>query len=181
MRTLYLDNLKEGIPGLSENYGAFIAEAAALCFESYGHQSGVILEVLGDYEQTVSLHWTNVINQRVKKSWKDANEAVEYAATAVAILLVREFTSFDLLERAIQTMKVDYWLENNLKNSSDYRFSDPKGLLEISGIGEETKGNTINMRISSKIKQVAPAKQYKFPIFIIVVEFSKPQSKWIKA
>jgi hypothetical protein len=45
--------------------------------------------------------------------------------------------------------------------------------LEISGILAENKGNTVTSRINIKQKQTQPT-DHTFPVYIIVVEFSKP-------
>ena len=53
MRKLNLDILKEGVPGFSKTMGAFLAEAALVCLEENNHKSGVLLEVMGEYTETI--------------------------------------------------------------------------------------------------------------------------------
>ena len=43
MIILKLHTIGEGIEGISPTYGAYMAECAAVCFESQGHKSGVLL------------------------------------------------------------------------------------------------------------------------------------------
>lgn len=50
--------------------------------------------------------------------------------------------------------------------------------LEVSGILEENKGNTVEGRIKKKINRLKP--EGELSDFIIVVEFSKPWTKMVE-
>jgi len=50
--------------------------------------------------------------------------------------------------------------------------------LEISGILAENPGNTVTSRINLKLKQTQPT-DHTFPVYIIVVEFSKLWAKMV--
>jgi hypothetical protein len=50
MKVINLDLLKEGISVISKKTGAFLAEAAAICFALNGYESGVQLNVKGVIE-----------------------------------------------------------------------------------------------------------------------------------
>jgi len=56
---------------------------------------------------------------------------------------------------------------------------NPAAKLEVSGIWNEKLGNTINMRINIKKRQVEKG-TLGFPIYIIVVEFGGLKAKFIK-
>ena len=56
---------------------------------------------------------------------------------------------------------------------------EPAAKLEVSGIWNEKIGNTINMRINLKKRQVDKG-ELGFPIYIIVVEFGQLKAKCIK-
>ena len=150
MKNLYLDNLKDGVSGITNAIGTFLAEAAAYCLDAQGHQPGVILKVIGDFEGEFSLHWTAVIDDKVKKAWADEKEATEYAATAIAILLIQELTDFYITKRLRQEDRADYFLEKRniiTRNTSG-------ALLEVSGIFEEHVQNTINARVRIKKENI---------------------------
>ena len=146
MRTIHLNTLKEGIPGITVAIGAFLAEAAAYCLEIQGHKSGVILHVTGDYEAKFSLKWSENIDDSVKKAWADEKEATEYGATAIALLLIDELTDFVISKRLRQGERADYFLQKK----EHLNILSSQAILEVSGIFEEKKGNTINMRIGVK-------------------------------
>lgn len=180
MRTLYLDNLQDGtIPGLTKSVGAFLAEAAMICLTTSGHSTGVQLQVSGDFEEDFRLEWTENQDQRLLKNWKDLNEAVEYGATAIALLLIQELTDLTFFSRVPQKGVADYLLSP--KNSTlDFDDFNPAAYLEVSGIWNESTGNTLTMRLSSKKRQIENTAGNTYPVFIVVTEFSVPKASIIQ-
>lgn len=177
MKDLHLDTLKEGLPGVTKTVGSFLAEAAALCLESNGHQSGLTIQLGGDVETSFQLFWTDVVTEQVKKTWKDKNESSEYGATAIAILVLLGLTDFIISERGIQTGTADYLLTTKENNSNLQNLKPPIAHLEVSGIWGEKPGNTINVRLRDKKKQVKAAIDRGETVFIIVTEFGIPKTK----
>lgn len=174
MRKLQLDDLKSGIGGLTEAFGTFLVEAAMYCLEENNHRGSAILQVKGDFEEKFEIIWTDQLTEEVRNSWHDHNEATEYGATAIAILLIKVLTKFDRFRRT--------------KGGTDYIISRKDNLgsqipdfsyLEISGLWNESKGNTINMRINVKKKQVKRT-VVNAPAFIIVTEFGSPKTKIVE-
>lgn len=94
MKELHLNRLKEGLPGITPAVGTYLAEAAAYCLDAQGYQSGVILKLFGNFNEDFALIWTDVVDDQVKRAWDDQVEAIEYAPTARAILLILELTNF---------------------------------------------------------------------------------------
>lgn len=180
MKELDLDKLKTGIPVISKKIGAFLAEAAAICLHMNGYKSGVKLKVEGDFIDTVKVKWNDDISDNVLNSWNDAREATEFGATALAILLLLQYTDFTYFIRAFQGTGIDYWLGKGEYTGEVLPTSDRKGRLEISGILKQNKGNTINMRINQKKKQSKQTDNTELPVYIVVVEFSQPKAKIIK-
>ncbi len=43
MNKLKLDELKNGLPGVSKNIAAFLVEAAVICLDQNGYRSGLIV------------------------------------------------------------------------------------------------------------------------------------------
>ena len=181
MRLLHLNKLKEGLPVLSKNRGANMAEAIAFCLTMQGFKSGVTLKIEGDYKEEFQLIWTDIIDEDVIKSWQDWKEATEEGAMGLSILVLMEITNYNYFERSHQTTGYDFWLD--IIKEEDWRNTKRKKLakLEISGIWKETKSNTVNMRISQKLKQVKRVTlDENLPIFIAVIEFGTPKAKIIK-
>lgn len=178
MRKIHLDSLKIGLPGISPAAGTFLAEAAAYSLHVQGHRSGIILEVEGDFNDQFIIEWTDKIDNQVLNTWKDHNEAVEYAATAIAILLLLKFTNFVIAERSFQHGIGDYILTTKEQNAYIGNEKQISGFLEVSGIWQESKGNTLNIRLRKKKEKFK--KRFGKSAFIIIAEFSLPKAKMIQ-
>jgi hypothetical protein len=175
MITLEIDELKAGLPTLSPNVGRFLSEAALFCLESQGHRSGVKLLVKGTINETYQVKWDGYIDNRVLYRWRDLDEAVEYGATCVAILLVLKSTGYNSVERSFKGTGFDFWVGIQ---SGDFPFQR-KLRLEISGIynGNES---TINYRAKLKLKQTNRSDSTELAAIIVIVEFSQPMSKYLE-
>lgn len=180
MEKLHLNNLKLGLPGLTKTAGAFLAEAAAYCLDSQGFKPGVVLKVVGDINKEVAIFWTDKVDEQVKRTWKDSKEAVEYAATAIGILLTLEYTEFIIGERGRQDGVADYILTKRKETASLLNFDSPQAHLEITGILTEKAGNTIEGRLSIKKQKAKKYTKDGQQILIIVTEFSIPKAKIVK-
>ena len=118
MRKLNLNNLKEGIGGLTEAFGSFLAEAAMVCLET-NHQKGkAILKVEGDFKENFEINWTGKLTEEVRNSWHDKKEATEYGATAIALLLLLELTDYDRFKRT--RGGTDYMISKAQKGKSKF-------------------------------------------------------------
>lgn len=172
MRKLHLDDLKSGQPGLSPKAAAFMVEAAVVCLELNGHQSGVLLEVEGSYLETFQLYWTDKIDLRIINSWKDRKEAAEYASTAIALLLMIALENLVSKVRLEQSDEADYALQKK-------QVHKVVALLEVSGLFIETPSNTISARVNSKQVKLNKSRQKKQfeTVFIVVTEFGQPATK----
>ena len=88
MIILKLHTIGEGIEGISPTYGAYMAECAAVCFESQGYKSGVSLPYSDGQETKYSVvEWTNEVNAAILSSHFDEKRATDFGAMGVAVLL----------------------------------------------------------------------------------------------
>ena len=44
-RNLILESLRDGVPKFTKTFCDYLAEASAVCFESAGHQNGIVLHI----------------------------------------------------------------------------------------------------------------------------------------
>ena len=165
------------IDSLTPNIINFLAESALICLDNQGHKTGVSLKIEGDLKGYIVLSWTTKITETMKDAWNDFQDTTEDGATYLAILIIHLFTSFKVIKRSQKGTGFDYWLGD--KNDKNYPFQE-KARLEISGILQENKSNTLNQRVQVKLKQTAQSDNLKLPAYIIVVEFSSPKSKVAK-
>ncbi len=169
-RELFLDELENGLPGISKAWGKFLGEASSFCLTLKNHESGVEMKIKGDAETIFRVFWNIEITKQTRRAWNDTQELTEYGAAGITILLIQELTEFTVIKRARKGEGVDYWL--------GYKSDKPpfrnKARLEVSGIleGDELK---IKARLKRKTEQAKRVKS-KLPTYIAVIEFSKPVS-----
>ena len=174
MFKIELDELRKGLPGFTPTAGSFLAEAAIYCLESCSHKTGVKLTLhLEDNQEEVLVNWHSELSPDAPSTWQDEQELVEYAAVGIALPLILQATGYSDVQRARKGSSVDFWLGKK----DEYAFPILEALLEVSGILKENPGNTINARANRKKQQAMRSPYGNLPVYIIVVEFSKPKAK----
>lgn len=146
-------------------------EAAAVCLEFNKHKQNVLFKIKGDFSGNIELIW-NKVSASIKASWNDLEEATEYGATALAILLLKELTDYKIIRRSRKRTGIDYWLGSK---DDDFPFQD-KGRLEVSGILKGSKSQ-VNQRVKQKKEQTKQSDHKNLEAIIIVIEFSNPLAK----
>ncbi len=177
---LHIDKLKGGISGISSTYGAFLAEAIAVCLAAAGHKPSVRLKVEGDFEAEFELEWEQKIGSAELSSWRDLKEATEYAAMGLAVLLISALTTYRVFQRNEQGEDADFTMQELSEPNSTPLEIVQKAYMEVSGILSESLTNTLNIRISAKTKGLEKRMKPSPPVFIAVVEFSIPKAKIVK-
>ena len=154
------------IPGVSARLRAALAEAAGVCLESQEHAQGVDLRVSGYVSGVYSVDW-HPIPDRSRRAWNDSDEATEYGAAGVAVLLIERETGYSVIQRSDKGTGVDYWLGD--ASDPKYRFA---ARLEVSGIRSGDSGRA-RARIRQKLNQTrASDSAYgNLPAYVVVVEF----------
>ncbi len=167
--SLNLEDLSQGCPGLTPAYSAALAEASAVCLDSQGHQSGVMLEVTGDMTEELLVHWPDITEQ-MRRCWHDEEYTTEQGAYGIACLIVQRLTPFTIIERSIKGTGFDYWLGDQSETET-FPFQR-RVRLEVSGI---RRGNAsrIRARVEQKRRQTQRS-DGSLPVYVIVVEFSTP-------
>lgn len=173
MRKLDLNTLKDGLPGISKAVGAFLAEAAMVCFEHNEHQSGVQLKVSGDFEEVFKIIWSKPLETSIEGSWRDMKEATEYGATAIALLLIFQLTDFKFFLRMRQDETGDFLIKKSAL-STEFSF------VEISGILKKSPTNALDIRVKVKKRQISEKAKKKLDLYTVVTEFSLPETKIVK-
>lgn len=180
MNSIDLSKLRLGLPGITPDFGAFLAEAGAVCFEREGHDPGPLLIIQANFDtlqgRSVSMPvlWLKLIDLRhAIRCWNDTEFATEYGAVAVAILLMSELTGFAAFARSRKGTGFDYWL-----GEEDGPPFQKKARLEISGIRRGDNA-AVAKRVNQKMKQISPS-DGRLPGYIVVVEFGIPMSEVAK-
>jgi len=132
------------------------------------------------FKKSVNYFCTKIKHaEKTLSFWKNKHLATEYGAIGIAAFIIEEFTDLEFLEIMEIGEGADFFLcKKSDSNKMSFR-QKPAAKLEISGIWNEKLGNTINMRINIKKRQVDKG-TLGFPIYIIVVEFGQLKAKFIK-
>ena len=164
-----------GQPGLTPTAGRHLAEAAAVCLSSQGHQPGTVLMVRGLIEQAPEIIWPEVTPQ-MARTYNDLQEATEDGACAVAILLMRTFTRLTVILRSRKGTGIDYWLGAPIagKTEEPVVFQNT-ARLEVSGILRGTQ-QQMAARMRQKRAQVQRSDGTRLPAYTVIVEFSGPHA-----
>ena len=164
---LDLNELGNGLPAITPSFGEALAEAAGVCLESQGHAQLAILVIRGHIHNRLQLSWPQVTEQ-VRRTWNDPEEATEYGATAVAVLIARQELGYLALERSSRGNGIDYWLGEE----SDALSFERKARLEVSGI---RRGSDVDIarRAGERLGRISLYAE-SLPAFVVVVEFSNP-------
>jgi hypothetical protein len=170
VKSLQLTELSRGLPAITPAFGAALAEACAICLEEQKHSQGVEIQVEGEFTTKFQLHWQEITDQMLR-CWNDPEYTTEQAAYGIAFLLIQSLTDYTVIERSRKGTGFDYWLGNNATNELPFQ---NRVRLEVSGIRQANQSR-IRARVKQKIEQTSPS-DGSFPAYIIVVEFSKPQS-----
>lgn len=169
-RKMLLDELENGLPGVSKAWGKFLCEASSLCLSLKNHASGVEMQIKGDAETRFQVFWNNEITGQTRRAWNDTQELTEYGAAGIAILLIQEMTDFVVIRRGVKGEGIDYWLGYKTDKEP---FQDA-ARLEVSGIFEGNEAK-IKARLKQKKAQTFPTDK-DYPAYIVIVEFSEPVS-----
>ena len=127
----------------SESLGNFFAESAAICLDQFHEGNKVTIEIQGEYKQNIELEWES-INQQIKDNWGNIEEASEYGATGIALLLVEHLTDYQEIQRSPKQTGFDYWFG---KNKNNYLQVLKKRLLTLSNF---LQPNTTNNKIEDE-------------------------------
>lgn len=180
-QTLHLDSLTSGIPALTFSRANSHREACIWCLVECNHSNGVGLETTqpntkDKIEYSISWNEESVDLSAIQRAYNE-DDGPEDGAVAIALLIVREFTDYTALKRSVTKTGIDYWL--CYKSGSSQIFGKESARLEVSGILKENAGNTVKRRRKKKIDQTKQSDDTLFPVYVVVVEFSKPKAEMV--
>ena len=174
MKCLLVESLAEGIPVVAcGNYWYYISKCL-VAFSSQGHTSGAMLRVdFNGVEKDFEVLWDSDVTQLMYNTGADLVRSAEDSACAIAFLLVRELTPYTAVEQARRFSGIDYYL--SYKERDDDLLFNHAACLEVSGV---LKGSdSVVMRRVNEKRQRLKKYRYENPVYIVVVEHSRPISK----
>lgn len=148
------------------------AQAAAVCLEDVGHGATVTMTVLGIPGASRVVLEAPVVDDAVRRTFRNRKPAVEQGAIAVVAALVHGLTSETLLQQSIEGTGIDYWL---VDRDDPGPFFQTTSSIEISGILRESSSNSVEHRLRQKRERLSKYPDQR-PAKIAVVEFSAPRT-----
>lgn len=173
--TLTFESLKTGRLGISAVYGSFLAEAASHCLKFHDHADPIIIDITGDVCAMACLKWCDSV-ARDDDTWADLDEATEYGAYGVAIVLALPLTHTHRVQRSAKGTGIDYWLGNEEHQSGIFQRT---ARLEVSGILRGNK-NKIVARLREKLIQTNRSDNTALPAYVVIVGFDSPEATFVK-
>ncbi|TAE17620.1 MAG: hypothetical protein EAZ95_06115 [Bacteroidetes bacterium] len=174
-KILNLEDLRQNISGIDQDFGAYLATNAVVCFLMQGHQTGVVLKVQnekGEIIENFVVHWEKQLTPKDLQSYKDKKEVANYAGMALAVLVMLQLTDYKDFERTESNgVGVDFWLKKSA-NTLDFENS---ARLEVSAILSATPKNMLRTRLQQKITQSQQSDDTNTDAYIIVVDFKEPE------
>jgi len=173
--TFNFENLRNGGLGISSAYGSFLAEAASYCLHLKKHPNPVRLSLTGSHPSSGILRW-NSMSVGFRKTYADLQEATEYGACGIAIVVAVRLIGIPHVERSAEGTGIDYWLGHETDENGVFQRA---ARLEVSGIldGGESK---ISARLKKKLAQTTRSDRTLLPAYIAIVEFSSPETLLVK-
>lgn len=168
---LDLADLTTAQSGISVAYGRSLAEAAGVCLDDQQHPNPVSMALQDNGVGDCSLTWPP-IDDRMRRTWNDTEDATEHGAMGVAILLTVRLLGYRIVERMKKGRGVDFLLAPESADITDNR---KWAWLEVSGI---RRGNdaSVRRRLKKKLKQTEQQDDFG-PAYVVVVEFGRPLAR----
>lgn len=169
------------IPGITKVQVAQHIQACIICLDHNSHRSGVELAIkMARRNDYIRLHWDEIVDDQMRRAWADLQEATEYGATAIAILLVLRNTEYTIIQRTAKGPGFDYWLLEEKNYDENDPFPEGTARLEISGMIDSDKDSEIKARVRDKIKQTEKSDNMKIPAVVVVVAFHQPEAHLVR-
>lgn len=169
------DPLREGKLGLTKAYGSFLVEAASFCFHLNEHPNPVLVIVTGDTPTSGSLEWHEITDAH-DHSFADEQEATEYGAYGIAVVVVLKLSGISHIARSAKGTGIDFWLGLGTDERGIFQST---ARLEVSGI-LKGRDSRIAARRNTKLSQTARSDETSLPAYVAIVEFRRPEVRIAK-
>jgi hypothetical protein len=106
-------------------------------------------------------------------------EATEYGACGVGILVALNLTNSLQVERSVKSTGIDYWVGTRNERRGIFQRS---ARLEISGI-LEGDASKIASRLQRKFVQIERSRQTGLPAYVVIIDFKgqkQDSSAWLR-
>ena len=135
----------------------------------------MLVTLSGDTDGFAQLAWT-IPNQISRESWHDFEEAAEFGAIAVAIVLTLKLTGIPGVRRSAKGPGFDFRM--GAKGDERGIFQDT-ARLEVSGILKGSKSK-VEARLTKKLAQLERSDATQLAGYAAIIEFGSPEACIVK-
>jgi len=135
----------------------------------------VLIHVSGHMRISGNLQW-NDSGENLACTYADLQEATEYGAFGVALVIAVKLTGIPFVQRSVKGTGIDWWLSEGTNEAGPFQRA---ARLEISGILEGDEG-VISTRLNKKLLQTERSDATSLPAYVAIVEFSSPNVRLVK-
>ena len=124
--------------------------------------------------ENIDLLWVDEYNLQKEHTYADMQYTVEHGAVCLSVMLAVSLTPYTVVERSRKGTGIDYWL-----GDKDSFLFQRKARLEASGI-LHSDDPRIKSRHAAKVGQTRKSDSMNIPVYVSVIEFSKPKAMFTK-
>jgi len=147
---------------------------AATAFDRYHRDSKATIEFDIEGVKTIaSLSWDSEFS---KSAMKEEKDMANHGGVAIAWFVMSVLQDFLYVEQSEIGDGVDYRFSKAEPSDDDLNFLNDNHYVEVSGILEESKTNTLRGRIKDKHEQINKGGKNDRPSSVIVTLFSQPKT-----
>lgn len=174
MNPYHLDLIKEKLRGPTIEQIVFHNQWAATAFDRYHKNSkaAIVFDIEGTVMQ-VNLLWNSEFSKAAMKEDKDM---ANHGGVAMSWFVMSVLMDYSYVEQTEIGDGVDYRFKKAEPNDDDLNFMDDFHHVEVSGILQESKTNTLKGRIKDKHEQIKKGGKSDKPSSVIVTLFSQPKT-----
>ncbi|MGQ3012134.1 MAG: hypothetical protein ACT6QS_00370 [Flavobacteriales bacterium] len=174
MQNYHLDNTKIKLFGPTSAQIDTCNQWAAVALDKFHTNSEADFDFeLQGVSTKIKITWNSNFS---KAAMKEETEMANHGGVALAWFVMSTLLDYSYVEQSEIGDGVDYRFKKSIPDDDDLNFMDDFHYVEISGILQESKNNTLKKRISTKHSQIKKGRQHDKPSSIIVTLFSHPKT-----
>lgn len=174
MKQLHLQLTENILKGPTKEQIITCNQWAATAFDKFHSDSKAKIEfILDDSKTDAILEWDSNFS---KSAMKEKNDMANHGGVAMAWFVMSVLQNYTYVEQSEIGDGVDYRFKSVEPNDDDLNFLDDYHYVEISGILEESKTNTLLGRIKAKHEQIKKGGKKDKSSSVIVTLFKSPKT-----
>lgn len=147
---------------------------ASVALDKFHLDSRAEIKIINEKkEEVISLEWDSEFSS---SAMKENVDMANHGGVAIAFFIMSILSDYNYVEQSEIGDGVDYRFKINEPNDDDLNFLDDFHYVEVSGILQESKTNTLKNRIKIKHNQIKKGRKKDKSSSVIVTLFSEPQT-----